>query len=100
MQYNKGLRLVYDESHITPEELSVHCKHKHTLLMEPIKHFQRENPYFMENIFTKKKLRYNPRLSNNLPPPKMNTKWDHFYSLSFPASHLWNLQPDYKEDQM
>ena len=57
----RGLQIVYDESHISLEELliddqgiSVHRKHINPILTEIYKTFSGENPYFMTSIFIKK----------------------------------------------
>ena len=99
---NRGLRLVYNEHHMSLEELpirdqgiSVHRKQINTLLTEIYKTFSGENPYFMKSIFTKKDVIYNLRTSNLLTLTKINTKRFGLYSFSFRSSHLWNQLPDH-----
>ena len=75
--------------------VSVHRKHINTLSTEIYKMFSGENPYSMKSIFTKKDVIHNPRTSNLLTLPKINTKRFGLYSFSFCASHLWNQLPDH-----
>ena len=98
----RGLRIVYNEPHMSLEELlirdqgiSVHRKHINTLLTEIYKTFSGENPYFMKSISTKKDVIYNLRTSNLLTLPKINTKRFGLCAFSFRASHLWNQLPDH-----
>ena len=98
----RGLRLVYNESHISLEELLIHdqvisvqSKHINALLIENYKTFSGENTYFTRSIFTKKDATYNLRTSNHLILPKINTKRFDLYCFSFCASHSRNQLPDH-----
>ena len=63
----RGLRVVYNEPHMSLEELLIRDQGISV-------HRKQINTYFMKSIFTKKDVIYNLRTSNLLTLPKVNRK--------------------------
>ena len=98
----RGLRIVYNEPHMSLEELlirdqdiSVHCKQIDTLLTEIYTNFQGKILILWKAFSRKKDVINNIRTSDLLTLHKINTKRFGLYSFSFRASHFWNQLPDH-----
>ena len=94
-------RIVYNEPSLDLDELveldkglTIHARNIITLLTEVHKTFRRENPVFMNDIFTQNFTNYKLRIINLLKFPKVNGSKYGSSSFVFRASYLWNQIPD------
>ena len=97
----RALRIAYNEPNLNLDKLveldkitTIHIKNIITLLTEVYKTTRRENPIFMNKIFTQKKQYYNLRITKLLSFPKVRGSKYGTNTFVFRATQLWNQVPD------
>jgi len=88
--YNSDYNTLLDKS----KQLKIHEINKRKLLIEVYKCLHKNNPSFLNDLFTEKSTQYNLRRSNLLKLPNTNTQSYGLKSITYRGSMIWNNLSD------
>ena len=88
--YNSDYNTLLDKS----KQLKIHEINKRKLLIEVYKCLHKNNPSFLNDLFTEKSTQYNLRMSNLLKLPSTNTQSYGLKSITYRGSMIWNNLSD------
>ena len=99
--HERGLRLVYKDSHLTFEELlrkdnsfTVHHRNLQKLATEMYKVENKLSPSIMKTIFPERSIPYNLRNKNNFKSSNVRTVYYATETISFRGPKTWDLVPE------